>query len=298
MVAATGGNAVTDRTETTILADAEALLRKGQQALTTLESVSEFQGIPQAETAVDQVLDIVAEAQEILFELDDHVEVDAPDEEEDETSPSEVEESGHVALMEQRRAVEQQLRELEIRSNLAAASRLPPRLTPHGMATEDQTKFLDAATVAMEAHFLASPSAEMLIEMALANIHRRELKLVKALLKKAVELDPEGAGIRAEEIWRAVESNPEIRDRGRCFIATAACGADDHPDVACLRTFRDRVLLTTRWGHQWVNRYYRWSPEAASFLTRHPVAGTLTRHLLVRPAAATARWWMNRSRQC
>ena len=289
---------MTERTETTILADAQALLRKGQQALATMESMAEFPGVLQAEEAVDQVLDIVAEAQEILFELDDHVEVDAPEDEEDGTTPSDdVEESAQVALMEQRRSVEQQLRELEIRSNLAAARRLRPALSTHGMATEDQTKFLDAATVAMEAHFLAAPSAEMLVEMALANIHRRELKLARALLKKALELDPEGAGRRAEEIWSAVESNPEIRDRSRCFIATAACGTPDHPDVTCLRAFRDRVLLTRQWGHRWVNRYYRWSPEAASFLVRHPAAGVLTRHLFVRPAAATARWWMNRSGQ-
>ncbi len=289
---------MTNRTETAILGQAEALLRKGLTALATIESVPEFQDVPQAEEAVDQVLDIVAEAQEILFELDDHVEVDAPDDEEDEaTSSDDALKPPQVALMEQRRQVEQQLRELEIRSNLAAARRLRPTLSTYGMATEDQTKFLDAATVAMEAHFLAAPSAEMLIELALANIHRRELKLARTLLNKALELDPEGAGRRAEEVWSAVEGNPEIRDRSRCFIATAACGTPDHPDVTSLRAFRDRVLLTRQWGHRWVNRYYRWSPEVASFLARHPVAGILTRHLLVRPAAATARWWMNRNRQ-
>jgi hypothetical protein len=50
---------------------------------------------------------------------------------------------------------------------------------------------------------------------------------------------------------------------GGCFIATAAYGDYDHPNVQILREFRDRYLLTNCMGRIFVDTYYRYSPTLA-----------------------------------
>jgi hypothetical protein len=56
---------------------------------------------------------------------------------------------------------------------------------------------------------------------------------------------------------------------GGCFIATAAFGSYDEPHVQTLRDFRDRVLLNTPLGREFVSFYYRVSPPIADFIARH-----------------------------
>jgi hypothetical protein len=51
-----------------------------------------------------------------------------------------------------------------------------------------------------------------------------------------------------------------------CFIATAAYGADWEPEVATLRQFRDRYLLTNPLGQAAVASYYTMSPPLAGLL--------------------------------
>lgn len=72
-----------------------------------------------------------------------------------------------------------------------------------------------------------------------------------------------------------------------CFIATAAYGDIDVPQVRLLREVRDRLLLKTSWGREWVRSYYRWSPPVAQWLKAHPVASRAVRLSLL-PAAGLA----------
>ncbi len=72
---------------------------------------------------------------------------------------------------------------------------------------------------------------------------------------------------------------------GGCFIATAAFGSAMAQQVQCLRVFRDRTVLSSRIGRAFVNWYYQWSPEAASWLRVHSVARKLTRAILWVPVA-------------
>jgi subtilisin family serine protease len=66
-----------------------------------------------------------------------------------------------------------------------------------------------------------------------------------------------------------------------CFIATAAFGDIDAPQVRLLREMRDRYLLKTGWGRQFVSFYYRWSPPVAAWLKEHPGASRLVRASLL-----------------
>lgn len=66
-----------------------------------------------------------------------------------------------------------------------------------------------------------------------------------------------------------------------CFIATAAFGSPWEPEVAALRAFRDRRLLTNGPGRAFVRFYYAHSPPIARYLEEHEGARAAVRWALV-----------------
>ncbi len=87
-----------------------------------------------------------------------------------------------------------------------------------------------------------------------------------------------------------VEQRYATASGGRpCFIATAACGHADAPDVAALRRFRDRVLEPSRTGRLVMAAYDRLSPPLARFITPRERWRGAVRGLVVRPLATLAR---------
>jgi hypothetical protein len=56
---------------------------------------------------------------------------------------------------------------------------------------------------------------------------------------------------------------------GGCFIATAAYGSLLEPHVRILCKFRDQYLLTNGPGKTFVTYYYKYSPPAAGFISKH-----------------------------
>ena len=75
-------------------------------------------------------------------------------------------------------------------------------------------------------------------------------------------------------------------DGGGCFIATAAYGSNMEPHVMVLRQFRDRTLLKSRLGSAIVGLYYRYSPPAADFISKHSIPRIITQWVLL-----PITWW-------
>lgn len=103
-------------------------------------------------------------------------------------------------------------------------------------------------------------------EDAIARAYRRAEKAFEEVKPRTV---------RAAEAVTSLEGESEetetkgLKSRA-CFIATAAYGDADAPEVEALRRFRDRRLLTNRPGAAFVRLYYRLSPPFARLIARKP----------------------------
>ena len=68
---------------------------------------------------------------------------------------------------------------------------------------------------------------------------------------------------------------------GRCFVATAAFGSEMDWHVKFLSEFRDKRLLTNKFGRRFVDLYYKVSPSVAHYLRKHPTARAAVRYALI-----------------
>ena len=71
----------------------------------------------------------------------------------------------------------------------------------------------------------------------------------------------------------------KLKEMG-CFIATAAYADPSHPDVEILRQFRDRYLMKSRLGRDFVRLYYRYSPPVAKFVAKYAFLRAVSRAAL------------------
>ena len=78
-----------------------------------------------------------------------------------------------------------------------------------------------------------------------------------------------------------IEAGPNTGHKSRaCFVATAAYGCPDAPEVERLRRFRDQVLLKSTLGTLAVRAYYRLSPPVARLIAGRPRLRTAVRRAL------------------
>jgi hypothetical protein len=57
--------------------------------------------------------------------------------------------------------------------------------------------------------------------------------------------------------------------KSSCYIATAAYDSTDHPYVKILQDFRDKYLMSNKFGRFLVNLYYRYSPFIANIISKN-----------------------------
>lgn len=118
-------------------------------------------------------------------------------------------------------------------------------------------------------------------EEAIARAYRRA---ERATRKAFQEVRPRT--IIAAEAVTSVDQEEEAPVKGgplqtrACFIATAAYGDADAPEVVALRRFRDERLLSNRLGTAFVRLYYRWSPPLARLIARKPALRAAVRWTL------------------
>lgn len=86
--------------------------------------------------------------------------------------------------------------------------------------------------------------------------------------------------IPVEDLWKRYQRAGGRSKGGFCFVATAAYGSYDHPQVRILRDFRDQVMLRSRLGQILVGAYYAGGAAPAAWLEQHPRLRPLARALL------------------
>ena len=142
--------------------------------------------------------------------------------------------------------------------------------------------------------FVSSWIANEAMSMVVANINflhtcppgtetlRTESAKASVILKRLLTLDITEK-LRSEiennlKILEGIQANiREKHDKGRCFIATAAFGSYEAPEVKVLRRFRDSVLKRTETGRSFVAFYYKNSPRWVEFMQGKPRLTALIR---------------------
>lgn len=76
----------------------------------------------------------------------------------------------------------------------------------------------------------------------------------------------------------------------KCFIATAAYGSSLHRNLKPLRWFRDRVLLRSKIGAEFVDWYYQNGPSAAKVVANYPALQLAVQAVLWIPVLIISAW--------
>jgi hypothetical protein len=249
----------------------------------------------------DVITDLLEEAQQILLEIEVEglPEQEAPPAEgegveEAEPEPEEEELTDEQAIpfgfMVTKQELEHQSRQIEARVYRKAADLIGEPLTEPGQATELQDEFLNTAAVALEAGLGSKPDPETLVALLELRVLQLEIKKARYLAELLIQIDGEGSyGDKAREWIDRFDSDKKLKDRGKCFIATAACGANDAPDVLTLRQFRDEVLQLSLPGQLFTRLYYKLSPPLAKTIDHHPTLAHMVRTFLIKPLARMVR---------
>jgi hypothetical protein len=289
-----------DMTEDTLgrqLDEALSLIKKAD-----VQTTDFIDNIPAADyesimEKVDLVTDLLESAQHILLEaeVDGLPELEEPDEDQ-ETEPEEPEVDEEtrekLVIMERKQELEHRSRLIEARILRGAADKVGPPLTKPGKPTEHQDELLNAAATALEAGLGSMPDPETLLVLADLRILQLEIKKAREVCDIALKVAPGSEyAERAEALIERMNTDPILKDRGRCFIATAACGSLESPEVRILREFRDEVLEKSTLGTALVRFYYSFSPPIARALDRSAVCRRLVRDYFIRPVAQRVIKW-------
>ncbi len=168
-----------------------------------------------------------------------------------------------------------------------AAERLGPALDEGAVGTYEQHPFLlDAIVAVQEALTLDSRPADLLRLAALRHA-KGDVGEARTLCERVRSTtDDPDIQARVDALFARISASSPLGNDRRCFVATAAMGDADAPEVASLRAWRDRVLLPSPVGRAFVSAYYRASPPAACWIAGHPRVRHIVRTWVIRPLAA------------
>lgn len=171
------------------------------------------------------------------------------------------------------RAMTRSLRGVDLRPGKLWAIALESTHLPTPKLYDDSKVFWERAVAAADRAVVVNPEdIGALKQRALVALFAQDNKRALQLAKQIVEIQPDH--LYAKKILAKVGT------AGGCFIATAAFGSDEAPEVAALRRFRDNVLACSVFGRAFVRVYYRLSPPLAAWLRHRPVARARVRALI------------------
>ena len=110
-------------------------------------------------------------------------------------------------------------------------------------------------------------------EEAIARAYRRAERTTRRTFQEVTPKNVQAAEAVTglDDEFEDAEAQGRQLVHGRaCFIATAAYGHADAPEVVQLRRFRDDVLMSNVFGRAFVATYYRVSPPFARLIARRP----------------------------
>src|SRR5262249_46230533 len=84
-----------------------------------------------------------------------------------------------------------------------------------------------------------------------------------------------------------------VQVKDRCFIATAAYGSSLAPEVVVLSRLRDTKLKQYRLGCYAVKLYETYSPPLAAWITKPPLARSITQQFMLPPLILLARHFLD-----
>ena len=168
----------------------------------------------------------------------------------------------------------------------AAAEAVGPTLEDAAEAEYPQRAFLLDAAVALQEAIQIRLDVGVAVRLARLRRLKGDVGEARAICERVLELDTEGKWRAEVEAEQAIldSSSPLKKDR-RCFVATAAAGSADAPEVEALRRFRDRALMPSAAGRALVATYYRLSPPLAAAIARSPRARRAVMRWVVGPIA-------------
>lgn len=91
------------------------------------------------------------------------------------------------------------------------------------------------------------------------------------------------------EIWKNLEPST-LPKKDNCFIATAAMGSYNHPNVIELRQFRDNWILEKKWGENFVSWYYHYGSIAAKSIEKSITLKYICYLFIVKPLIFVSRF--------
>jgi hypothetical protein len=89
-----------------------------------------------------------------------------------------------------------------------------------------------------------------------------------------------GSPVTAAEICTSPSPVIGLLDDKSCFIATAAFGSDMAPQVQTFREFRNKFLLTSAGGREFVKFYYKYGPYYANWIKQSDTYRAIVRVFL------------------